>query len=150
MDKIANRQMRDYVKALMPFNNSTGSVQARITPIRDHEIYVVYSYGDHYPMFIHEHGVWYENTDHYSRTTSRHNSQCHPHVDTMPMGTERMKAIARYGIAGVAVGYGREQEGARLADLLTDDNPYIYKQGDDVVFVTPRSTTTYKQENNDD
>ena len=68
--------------------------------------YVVYSYGEHFPLFICEEfdgvEVWYENVDKYSRTTSKHHSQAHPHFPTVPMNTNAMRTIARTGIAGLA------------------------------------------------
>ena len=46
-------------------------------------VYVVYSYGDHYPMFLwippdKPDGGWYENSDGYSRSTSKHHSNARP------------------------------------------------------------------------
>lgn len=66
--------------------------------------YVVYSYGKHWPLFIYEGGHWYENCDKYSPSTSRHQNQARP-IDfnlTMPMTTEQMQTIVRWGIAGLA------------------------------------------------
>jgi len=40
--------------------------------------YIVYSYGKHFPMFIFKDRKWYENSDKYSRTTSRHQTQARP------------------------------------------------------------------------
>lgn len=47
---------------------------------REGELYVVYSFGQHWPMFIHDGrtGQWFENEDRYSRTTSKHRTQCYP------------------------------------------------------------------------
>lgn len=64
----------------------------------------MYSYGTHWPMFVWENGQWYEIASKYSRSTSRHHSQAHPHEDTLPMELDAMLVLAEYGIAGVAVG----------------------------------------------
>jgi hypothetical protein len=64
--------------------------------------YTVYSYGNHYPMYVYDKTVdrWYGNSDKYSRTTSRHMTKLcpddgvHQYVDTY-----RLKAIAYHGIA---------------------------------------------------
>jgi hypothetical protein len=68
-----------------------------------HTRYVVYSYGDHFPMYIYDCTTmkWYGNTDRYSPSTSRHQSACHPpHVDEWH-GTERMKMFAERGFIPV-------------------------------------------------
>lgn len=45
-------------------------------------LYVVYSYGDHFPMFVCDTRttphIWWENEDGYSRTTPKHKTQCRP------------------------------------------------------------------------
>ena len=67
--------------------------------------YVVYSYGKHFPMYIYEGGAWYANCDKYSPSTSRHQSQANPCLgqsEPIPMTTEQMHTIVRYGIAGLA------------------------------------------------
>jgi len=47
-------------------------------------MYVVYSYGTHWPLFVFDtvDRVWYENSDKYSTSTSKQRGQAHPHVDT--------------------------------------------------------------------
>lgn len=114
--QIANSRARALVQRRMPFDGS--NTYGRIYPPNEHCLntrYVVYSYGEHFPLFVAETGEdgrtdWYENADRYSPTTSKHRSQLHPHAQTMPMTTEKMKTLARYGIAGVAVGKGEAFE----------------------------------------
>jgi hypothetical protein len=56
--------------------------------------YVVYSYGHHYPMFVYTNDKWYENSDRYSVTTSKHHSQARPlGVETIPATTGELKGI---------------------------------------------------------
>jgi hypothetical protein len=47
------------------------------------ELYVVYSYGRHFPIYVwdEELGLWFGNQDKYSRSTSRHQSQLRPRTD---------------------------------------------------------------------
>ena len=70
--------------------------------------YIVYSYGKHFPMYIWvpdsqdpAAGRWYGNNAKYSRTTSKHQSQAHPHAQDIEWrDTDAMVAIANRGIAG--------------------------------------------------
>lgn len=55
--------------------------------------YVVYSYGRHWPLFIWFDGVWYENGERYSVSTSKHRSQLHPHAPTMERSAAEMKEM---------------------------------------------------------
>lgn len=82
---------------------------ATIYAVTQDDRYIVYSYGEHYPMFIREGDQWYQNEDRYSPTTTRHHGYAHPRdpltgqpVQTMPMSTGAMKRIALEGIAGLA------------------------------------------------
>ena len=53
------------------------------------QLYVVYSYGPHYPLLVHdrEERRWYVNTDRFSVTTSKHKTQCIPHGCTLEPAT---------------------------------------------------------------
>lgn len=44
--------------------------------------YVVFSYGEHWPLYIYHEGKWYENCDSASRTTSRHRTVARPRFVT--------------------------------------------------------------------
>lgn len=108
--RIANKAAASMVAQQRPFEGSNlfarcevvigegGQVQS--------DLYIVYSYGEHFPMYIAETDVetkttrWYGNTDKWSQSTSRHQSQAHPPYDiqTVPMNTEQMKLIARGGL----------------------------------------------------
>lgn len=106
---IPNRAARDYVQRREEFQGSHTFARCKVVIGEEGEVqsdlYIVYSYGEHFPMFIAETDVntqttrWYENTDKWSRTTSKHYGQLHPHVECMvPMDTDRMKLIARGGL----------------------------------------------------
>jgi hypothetical protein len=61
--------------------------------------YVVYSYGEHWPLFVYEDGKWYENADKYSRSTTKHHGQLHPLCETERHSAEDMVEIANLGVA---------------------------------------------------
>ena len=103
--KTSNINARRFVQDRQPFTGN--NLFALSLPARPEinlpERYVVYSYGAHWPLFICESGVWYENNDRYSPTTSKHRTQSHPHQPTVPMTSSAMCRIAEDGIAGLAV-----------------------------------------------
>lgn len=84
---------RVHVKNREPFN--AGNVYARALPGNR---YAVYSYGEHFPLYIHVPGEgWYRNTDSYSATTSKHRSQCNPCEPCTDMDTTGMRILANGG-----------------------------------------------------
>ena len=77
--RINGRTCRPYVQAKKAFKNSNGQLYAVWhTPM----LYVVYSYGEHWPLFVHDGFDWYENEDKCSRTTARHHSLANPYAST--------------------------------------------------------------------
>ena len=102
--RIANRDARGYVQDRTPFIGSNIEAVWRKNNLTGDRMYVVTSYGTHWPLFIWENGVWYENADKYSPTTSKHKSQTHPLCDTVPMSSKDMVCLQYYGIGGVAAG----------------------------------------------
>ena len=64
-------------------------------------LYVVYSYGPHWPMFIYdtETDQWFENGDKYSVTTSKHTNKIRPcsYRDTVLMSCDDMVSIVSRG-----------------------------------------------------
>lgn len=82
--KVSNCNARDCVKKLLSFkgNNTFGEWKG--------ETYVVFSYGHHWPLFANVNGVWYENEDRYSTTTSKHRSQLHPCEDTLKVSRDEL------------------------------------------------------------
>ena len=107
--RTTNQDARQYVQSLTPFNgNNTYARYHEANSFRPTDLYIVYSYGEHYPMFIAEtmDGVtkWYENSEKYSRTTSKQFGQLHPHTDTTRMTRLNMIRMSAHGIAGVVAG----------------------------------------------
>jgi hypothetical protein len=102
--KIANRDARQYVLQRKPFDGSNLYARQRTLVTDDDTVtwYTVYSYGEHFPMFIHINGHWFENEDKYSVSTSKHRSQSHPHAVTFPLSTQWMKVLAEQGYVALA------------------------------------------------
>lgn len=113
---VSNKNARGHVKLRMDFNGS--NLYGRTT--KDGERYVVFSYGPHYPMLVYDKGVWYMNSDKYSSSTSKHRSQVHP-GEVVWMETEKMRALAVYGIVGVAVGKHETMTEFSLRQELLDN-----------------------------
>jgi hypothetical protein len=62
------------------------------------EVYAVYSYGYHFPMFVWANGEWYENTDKYSRSTSKQQGQLRPHDEVRyKLTTDELKQLVSAG-----------------------------------------------------
>ena len=99
--KIANRDARWYVQREHPFQGNNLFGEWFTTPDTNMLGYAVYSYGKHFPLFVALHGMWYENTDRHSVTTSKHRSQTHPHCDTIPLTTEQCQRLIRGGVSAL-------------------------------------------------
>lgn len=98
MSRIANAACRSLVKACVPFK-CHGSMYAEYVNASDgSRVYVVYSYGPHWPLFVCHDGTWYENIDRCSVTTSKHRSQSHPHCDTIPASCDDLKRFISRGM----------------------------------------------------
>ena len=94
--RVNNNQARQYVERKEPFEASNTFAQWRHTSW----LYVVYSYGYHWPMFIYDSQVdlWFENTSKYSRTTSKHHSQLRPYnLEYIPMNRDEICALDNAG-----------------------------------------------------
>lgn len=93
--RVANRDVRREVQNLNEFEGS--SMYARWKYNRDNGagVYVVYSYGEHFPMYVYDMqtDIWIANTDKYSRTTSKHQSQAHPSRIDKEMDTDELRKL---------------------------------------------------------
>ncbi len=98
--KIANRDARQYVQRLHPFEGS--NLFAQYKPEGNGVRYIVYSYGHHWPLFVHCHDTWFENEDRFSVTTSKHRTQSHPHCPTVLLSVEWMRKLAQGGYQAIA------------------------------------------------
>lgn len=86
--KVSNASARAQVQARIPFegNNTFGEYLGAA--------YVVFSYGNHWPLFVYIDGTWYENQERYSNTTSKHRSQLHPLEDTEKVSLVEIRRLA--------------------------------------------------------
>jgi hypothetical protein len=97
MAKISNRDVRLYVNRREEFETHNGTI---LTSMNSKGQYVVYSYGPHFPMYIHdeETNQWFGNSDKYSSTTSRHQSHARPDADDIIwLDTEDMRKLTYLG-----------------------------------------------------
>ena len=89
MAKISNSKARGFVQVRAPFVGSNTFAEVISG------IYVVFSYGYHFPMFVCVNGTWYENADKFSSSTSKQQTQLHPLCPTEKLSTETLKQIYR-------------------------------------------------------
>lgn len=70
--------------------------------VNDRRVYVIYSYGHHFPMYVYdeESGQWLGNKAKYSRTTSTHQSKYRPSEVAEWFDTAELKAIVDCGLVG--------------------------------------------------
>ena len=85
--RIANQNARQYVQGLEIFKGS--NIFSEFKNGR----YIVYSYGYHFPMYIYLNNKWYANSDKYSVSTSKQQSQCNPYDIFGYFNTEQMKSL---------------------------------------------------------
>lgn len=89
MERIANHQMSDFTTHQRTFKTNNKTVYAEYKHNRNanDDLYIVYSYGEHFPMYIYDSEVemWFGNEDSYSPSTSKHQTLARPDVDDMTM-----------------------------------------------------------------
>ena len=61
--------------------------------IKKDKLYIVYSYGFHFPMYVKYKNTWFENSDKYSVSTSKQQSQARPNSKTKSMNTKQLKDL---------------------------------------------------------
>jgi len=82
MDTINNNQMSEYTTRLEQFKTNNGTVYTtdQVHP----DLYIVYSYGEHWPMYVYDDATatWIGNGEKYDQpTTNRHASLSKPNVE---------------------------------------------------------------------
>jgi hypothetical protein len=85
---VANSKCRSLVQNCVPFKGSN-----LFADTQGNGIYVVFSYGFHFPLFAKVGEQWYENGERYSVTTSKQRGQSHPHTDTIKVSCAELKKI---------------------------------------------------------
>ncbi len=110
--KTSNGKCRYHVQNRVEFKaNNIFSVHHR-TYFNREPIYIVYSYGYHYPMFVYHEptGTWFENSDRYSVSTSKHRSQAHPLANTVKLKTHQLENLISHGfMEGLTMSLGLSQ-----------------------------------------
>lgn len=92
-NRIANKDAQAYVDRAEPFQGSNLFGEYEDSDEGSNTPYVVYSYGYHFPMFIYLGNSWYENSDKYSVSTSKQQSQTRPTMETVKLNTKDMKKL---------------------------------------------------------
>lgn len=92
--RVSGWKCREYVQRKQPFHNSNKQLYGKW----EGDLYVVYSYGPHWPLYINWKGVWFANTSKVSRTTTKHASQTRPLTQCVPMAKDDMVCLMSYGI----------------------------------------------------
>lgn len=95
-NRVNNSDMSGQVTYRNDFENTNETAFGK----HEGDLYIVYSYGYHFPMYIYDYKAqqWFGNKDKYSSTTSRHQSQARPrYVDITYLDTSMMKLIINAG-----------------------------------------------------
>ena len=74
MKKISNIKASEYTSQQIEFKGSNTFGEWK------NDCYTVYSYGYHFPMYVFKGGKWYENSNKYSQTTSKQQTQLRPYL----------------------------------------------------------------------
>jgi len=108
--RVSNNKARQYVEKLEEFqgSNTKGIWHSwdNIWEGGPKKLYVVYSYGHHFPMYIYdeEQNKWVGNKDRFSQSTTRHQSQLRPSSIGLWVDTEEMQSIVReQGLVGLTI-----------------------------------------------
>jgi hypothetical protein len=102
LPRVANTKCRPYVEKREPFRGSNlYGIYSLVDA--DHEVYTVYSYDTHHPLYIYTEGMWFENEDKYSPSTSKHLTQARPMgVRPILLSTRWMQRLANNGYQSIA------------------------------------------------
>lgn len=102
--RVSGWKARPYVQSLKPFHNSNKQLFGKWeyhTVHDDGPRYVVYSYGSHWPLYVHCNGIWYKNVEKVTRTTTKHAGQAHPLTECIPLSTRDMIVLAERGVTSL-------------------------------------------------
>lgn len=104
--RVSNNKARQYVEKLEEFQGSNTFGKWHSWNEGERKLYVVYSYGHHFPMYIYdeEQNKWVGNKDRFSQSTTRHQSQLRPSSIGLWVDTEEMQSIVReQGLVGLTI-----------------------------------------------
>ena len=83
--RTSNKNCRQYVERQQTFEANNLFAEWH------DDVYIVFSYGYHWPLFVYKNGQWYETNDKYSVSTSKHQSQARPNAETIKLSPAEMK-----------------------------------------------------------
>ncbi len=90
MLRISNKNSAEYVENKVEFKaNNVFAVDNGCN------MYCVFSYGYHFPMYVYVDGKWYENSDKYSVSTSKQQTQARPSYNMQYKSTKELLEIIR-------------------------------------------------------
>jgi hypothetical protein len=98
--RTPNKYARQYVQTRRNFIGS--NIKGHWEPS---EVYAVYSYGYHFPIWVYdENGGWFGNTDKYSPTTTRQQTQTYPDTDDIHwLHTDALLRLVKLGFKQVLI-----------------------------------------------
>lgn len=101
--KTTNYNVRKHVQAKEPF--IANNIFAEWVQTNEEEVYAVYSYGMHFPMYVFIPSVnrWLANTDRYSVTTSKHKGQAHPHESCKEVSKDFLIDVLDMGLGNAVI-----------------------------------------------
>ena len=89
MIRTSNIKCSEYVNNKIEFKSNNIFSEH----IKKDKLYIVYSYGHHFPMYIKYKNTWYENSDKFSVSTSKQQNQARPNAKTKLLSTNKMKEL---------------------------------------------------------
>jgi hypothetical protein len=104
--RVSNNKARDFVNRLEEFQGSNTMGKWVSYDEGMTKLYIVYSYGHHFPMYIYdeEQNKWVGNKDKYSQSTTRHQSLLRPSSVGLWVDTDDMQSIVReQGLVGLTI-----------------------------------------------
>lgn len=104
--RVSNNKARDKVNGLYEFQGSNTFAKWS-SMAEDNQVYIVYSYGHHFPMYIYDakEKKWVGNKDKYSQSTTRHQSLLRPsgNIELWLSTDDMHQVINKYGIVGYLI-----------------------------------------------
>lgn len=94
--RIANKNAYGYVRDKAQFIGSNMyATWFNSWDDDEHGLYVVFSYGEHFPMYAYDSktNLWVANNEKYSRSTTRHQSQARPYSIDREFNTRQMQEL---------------------------------------------------------
>jgi len=112
--KTSNGKCRYFVQTRQVFKASNIFAE-RSQTLNGENTYTVYSYGYHFPLFVYHEPteMWFENSNRYSVSTSKHRSQAHPLCPTIKVGTHQLEKLLALGLVdSLSLGLSQTEEAA--------------------------------------